>query len=95
LKCICKFYATKRNNFYKLAKTALVVSIIFISDEGEAVSLLFRKNVDLDRSHRYGTWNAKTNEIDLNSAGWEFFEANRKQIRKLKPLLQLLEKFEC
>jgi hypothetical protein len=73
----------------------LIVTIIFIGEDGEPVQIRFQKNADLDQSHRYGRWNVKTNEIDLNDNGWRVFETYRNQVRKLKPLLEQLEKFEA
>ena len=70
-----------------------MVTIIFISDEQEAVSISFSRNEDLNTSHRYGKWNVDTNAVELNDAGWSIFEQYRKEIRKLKPLLEMLEKF--
>ena len=69
-----------------------MVTIIFMSEEGEAVSISFSRNDDLDKSHRYGRWHADTNSVELNDDGWRIFEQHRKEVRKLKPLLEMLEK---
>ncbi|MCW3082557.1 hypothetical protein [Segetibacter sp.] len=69
-----------------------MVTIIFIAEDGNPVSLRFSRNEDLNTSHQYGKWNLDNNAIELNDAGWLIFEMHRKEIRKLKPLLELLEK---
>jgi hypothetical protein len=71
-----------------------MVTIIFIAEDGDPVHLTFNKNEGLNKSHQYGKWNMNTNAIELNDEGWRIFEMYRKEIRKLKPLLELLEKFE-
>ena len=69
-----------------------MVTIIFIAEDGEAVNMRFSRNEDLNTSHDYGRWNIQTNAIELNDNGWRIFDMYRKEIRKLKPLLELLEK---
>jgi hypothetical protein len=71
-----------------------MVTIIFIDEDGELVNISFTRNEDLNASHEYGKWNIDTNRIELNDNGWRVFETHRKEIRKLKPLLDLLEKFK-
>lgn len=71
-----------------------MVTIIFIAEDGETASIYFTKNEELRTTHVYGKWNVMTNVIELNDNGWRFFEMHRKDIRKLKPLLDELEKFE-
>lgn len=70
-----------------------MVTIIFIAEDGAVVNIRFRRNEHLNESHDYGKWNLDTNDIELNDNGWRLFEAYRKEIRKLKPLLEMLEKF--
>jgi hypothetical protein len=69
-----------------------MITIIFIAEDGDPVSLRFSRNEELNTSHSYGKWNTHTNAIELNDTGWRIFEMHRKEIRKLKPLLELLEK---
>lgn len=69
-----------------------MVTIIFIAEDGEAVSMRFSRNEDLNTSHSYGKWNTDTNAVELNDAGWRIFQMHRNEIRKLKPLLEMLEK---
>jgi hypothetical protein len=69
-----------------------MVTIIFIADNEEPISISFSRNTDLNSSHEYGRWNVHTNAIELNDNGWRIFEANRREVRKLKPLLDQLEK---
>ncbi|GEO11282.1 hypothetical protein [Segetibacter aerophilus] len=69
-----------------------MVTIIFIAEDGEPVSMRFSRNEDLNTSHSFGKWNMDTNDIELNDTGWRIFETHRKEIRKLKPLLEMLEK---
>lgn len=71
-----------------------MVTIIFIAEDGEPVSIRFSRNENLNTSHQYGKWNINTNAIELNDAGWQVFQTHRKEIRKLKPLLEMLEKFK-
>lgn len=71
-----------------------MVTIIFIAEDGETVSIRFSRNEDLNATHDYGRWNIDTNAVELNDNGWKFFETYRKEIRKLKPLLERLEKIE-
>jgi hypothetical protein len=70
-----------------------MVTIIFIAEDGQPVSIRFIRNENLNSSHTYGSWNTDTNTIELNENGWNIFETYRKEIRKLKPLEQL-EKFK-
>ena len=69
-----------------------MVTIIFIAEDGDPVNMRFSRNEALNESHEYGKWNLDTNEIELNDNGWRVFETYRKEIRKLKPLLEMLEK---
>ncbi|MDQ6813449.1 MAG: hypothetical protein M3040_06935 [Bacteroidota bacterium] len=71
-----------------------MVTIIFIDKEGEPVSIRFSRNEDLNMSYRYGKWMINTNDIELNDEGWKIFQTHRREIRKLKPLLDLLEKIK-
>lgn len=70
-----------------------MVTIIFIAEDGDPVNIKFSRNEILNESHQYGKWNIDTNEIELNNNGWGIFETYRKEIRKLKVLLEMLEKF--
>lgn len=69
-----------------------MVTIIFIADDGDPVHVSFSKTDDLNTTHEYGKWYTNTNRVELNDRGWQIFQLYRKEIRKLKPLLQLLEK---
>lgn len=69
-----------------------MVTIIFIADDGEPVTLSFSRNVDLNNSYEFGKWNVFTNLVELNEDGWRIFETYRQEIRKLKPLLAGLVK---
>lgn len=70
-----------------------MVTIIFIAEDGHPVHLRFSKNEHLNTSHKFGKWNINTNLIELNDEGWRIFQGYRKEIRKLKPLLELIEKY--
>ena len=71
-----------------------MVTIIFIGEDREPVHIRFSKNEELNTSHTYGKWNINTNVIELNDEGWQIFEVCRKEIRKIKPMLELLERSE-
>ena len=58
----------------------------------EPVQLTFARNDNLNNTNNYGTWQTATNQIELNEKGWELFQKHRKEIRKLKPLIDQLEK---
>jgi hypothetical protein len=73
-------------HFYKM------ITLIFIADNGEPIHITFNKNQHLNKTHSYGTWTVSTNYIELNDKGWEIFQTHRKEIRKLKPLLEQLIK---
>lgn len=70
-----------------------MVTIIFIADNGEPVNIRFSRNDQLSQQVLFGKWNLDNNEIELNEAGWRIFETYRTEIRKLKPLLDRLDKF--
>ena len=58
----------------------------------EILYILLSRNEDLNTSHEYGKWDIPSNVVELNDKGWQIFEMYRKEVRKLKPLLELLEK---
>lgn len=68
-----------------------MITIIFLDDNNEPVSISFRKNYDL-YPDTVGTWNINNNQVELNSESWEYFKANRNNIRRLRPLLEKLER---
>lgn len=69
-----------------------MVTIIFIADNGEPVTIKFSRNEELNGNYEFGKWNIITNSIELNEDGWKIFENYRQEIRKLKPLLSRLIK---
>jgi|GEM_PF-4851565 len=69
-----------------------MITIIFIAEDGQPVQLSFSRNEDLNDTNKYGTWNTNDNTIELNDAGWQYFQTYRKEVRKLKPLLDQLQK---
>jgi hypothetical protein len=71
-----------------------MITIIFIAHDGQPVQISFNRNEDLNNTHNYGTWNVHTNHVELNDKGWELFQVHRKEIRKLKPLLDQLIKLK-
>jgi hypothetical protein len=70
-----------------------MITIIFIAYDGEPVNIMFSRNELLNTTHKYGKWNTYTNSVELNDNGWRIFETCRDEIRKLKPMLEQLEKF--
>jgi hypothetical protein len=69
-----------------------MITIIFLDELNEPVRLTFSRNDDLNNSHDYGIWKTMINHIELNDQGWEIFQKHRKEIRKLKPLMENLVK---
>jgi len=63
-----------------------------LDELSEPVQLTFARNDNLNNTNNYGTWQTATNQIELNEKGWELFQKHRKEIRKLKPLIDQLEK---
>ncbi|HEX8462821.1 MAG TPA: hypothetical protein VF623_15405 [Segetibacter sp.] len=69
-----------------------MITIIFLDELNETVQLRFLRNEDLNNTHNYGIWKTATNDIELNDKGWEIFQKHRKDVRKLKPLIEQLKK---
>jgi hypothetical protein len=67
-----------------------MITVIFLDDNNEPVQLSFSHNTNLNGSCMYGTWNKNYNEIELNDNGWDLLQKNRKDIRKIKPMLDKL-----
>lgn len=68
-----------------------MITVIFLDDNNEVVSILFRRNLELP-PNLLGTWNTNTNQVELNDEGWNYFQANRNNIRKLKTIMDKLMK---
>lgn len=68
-----------------------MITIIFLDEDKQPVTLSFIKNEAII-SPVTGTWNMQTNVIELGIEGWNFFQSNRNNIRKLKPMLDQLDK---
>jgi hypothetical protein len=69
-----------------------MITIIFLDELQQPVQLTFSRNDDLNNVYNYGVWETATNQIQLNEKGWEIFQKHRKEIRKLRPLIDHLEK---
>ena len=67
------------------------LTIIFPADTGEMVTIAFNKMPALDNV-QYGIWHTEDNQVDLSTEAWDFLQAHRKDIRKLKPMMGRLEK---